>query len=182
MKVNVKPATYIFLVLLLLLVPFPWLLGWMIAVTFHELCHYAAVKLCGGEVYSLDLNPGGANMQCSTMTSSKAIFCVLFGPLGGLLPMLFGGVFPELALCSFLLSVYNLLPILPLDGGRALKIFLGDGKLFCVVQWTALILLTIILLYFAYLLHFLFLPLTMICGLWFRSGKIPCKDSVYKLQ
>lgn len=182
MKLNIKPATYIFLVLLLFLVPISWLLGWVIAVTFHEICHYVAVKLCGGKVYSLNLNPGGANMQCSTMTGGKAIFCILFGPLGGLLPMLLGGVFPELALCSFLLSAYNLLPILPLDGGRALKIFLGDGKLFSIAQWTALVLLTGILLYFAFLLRFVLLPLAMILSLWLRSGKIPCKDSVYKLQ
>lgn len=182
MKVNIKPSAYIFFTILLFLVPFSWLFGWLIAVAFHELCHYIAVRLCGGEVYSLELDPTGASMQCSTMSAGKALLCVLIGPLGGLLPVLLGSAFPQLALCSFLLSGYNLLPILPLDGGRALNILLGDDKVFAVVQWTVLILLTIILLYFAFLLHFILLPLAIICGLWFRSGKIPCKDSVYKLQ
>ncbi len=182
MKVNIKPSAYIFFVLLLFLVPFPWLLGWGIAVVFHELCHYIAVRFCGGEVHSLELEPTGANMQCSTMTTGKALFCVLFGPIGGLLPIFADSVFPQLALCSFLLSAYNLLPILPLDGGRALNILLGDGKLFSVVQWTVLIFLTIILVFIAYWLQFILLPLIMICSLWLRSGKIPCKEFVYKLQ
>ena len=63
MEINVKTNTYIYLVLLLFLVPLPWLLAWLVAVAFHEVCHWVAVNLCGGEIYRLTVGIGGANME-----------------------------------------------------------------------------------------------------------------------
>lgn len=182
MRVNVKPNTYIYLVLLLFLVPIKWLAAWLLAVGFHELCHWVAVKLCGGEVYVLTVGIGGANMECSPLSNGKRLFAVLSGPIGGFALVLLGRWFPRTALCSWLLSVYNLLPLLPLDGGRALEILLGQRPAFAFIEKLILILMSMAALYGVIVLHFGVLPLTIMAGLWLKHRKSPCKPRACRVQ
>ena len=125
-KIDIKYNTYIYIVLLLFFVPLKWLLAWLFAAGFHEVCHWFAVKLCGGDVYSITVGIAGAKMECSSMKRTRRLFAVLSGPLGGLLLLAFARWIPRVALCSWLLSMYNLLPLLPLDVGTALEILLGE--------------------------------------------------------
>lgn len=134
MHISVKSYTYLFLAILIMLVPLQWLCAWILAVLFHEFCHYAAVMICGGTVTQLSVSIGGVCMQCSPLTDAKRIIATLSGPIGGLLPVVFYRMYPHLAICAWVLSAYNLLPILPLDGGRILQILIGSGVLFYKTQ------------------------------------------------
>ena len=59
------------------------------------------------------------------MSGGREVVCILAGPLGGLSLLLLCRRFPRVAICGMLQSVYNVLPIYPLDGGRALRGILG---------------------------------------------------------
>ncbi len=109
------------LALMLLLVPLKWLLAALIAAAFHELCHYLAIRQCSGKWQSLKLYSFAAHLPLPQMSRGREVLCALAGPVGGLSLLLLVRWMPRLALCAGLQSIYNLLPIYPLDGGRALQ-------------------------------------------------------------
>ena len=180
MPLDIKPNTYIYMVLLLFLIPLKWLLAWVFAAGFHELCHLFAVKLCGGEILHMTVGIGGAKMVCSPMSNKKSLFAVLCGPIGGLLPVLFARWIPRAALCCWLLSMYNLLPLLCLDGGRAIEIVLGTKAV--IIHKLFLIMLSIGAVFVSVVLHFGLLPLGIIVILWLKNRKSPCKPGACKVQ
>ena len=173
-KIWLKPNTYIYLALLLLLVPFPWLAAWLIAVIFHELCHWLSVRLCGGVVEWVTVAIGGANMQSSGLSDGRRLLCILSGPVGGLVLILLQRWIPRIAICSWLLSMYNLLPVLPLDGGRALQIILRKNEVFYFIERCVLVLLTTIAFFAAFCLRLGILPLLIAGILWLKNRKTPC--------
>ncbi len=116
----------IILALALLVLPMQWLLAIVLAAAFHELCHYWAVRLCGGEIHRITLGLTGARMEVSDLRPDRELICALAGPLGGLCLLIFVRWFPRTAICAAAQSLYNLLPVYPLDGGRALR---------CALEW-----------------------------------------------
>lgn len=179
-KIDVRPSAYIYIVILLFLMPIKWILAWMFAAGFHETCHFIAVKLSGGEIHRVIIGLSGAKIECGPLSRTKSLFAVLSGPVGGLLPLLFARWIPRTALCCWLLSVYNLLPLLHLDGGRAIEILLGPKAR--AIQRISLILLSVGALYISFVLHFGLLPLSLIAILWLKNRNTPCKRSACKLQ
>lgn len=175
MQFSVKANTYIYLTILLFLIPLRWIVSWLIAIIFHECSHWIAVRLCRGTVYSLSIGLSGADMQCSNMPNRCRMFAVLCGPIGGLLLAGLGRWFPRVALCSFLLSMYNLLPLLPLDGGRALHILFKGNKCFYTLQNIILALIILFAIVCAYTLKIGVWPLAIAAILYLRNRKIPCK-------
>lgn len=107
--------------LMLLLVPFRWVLASILAATIHELGHYAAVRLSGGTVRSLSIRAGSACMMTSDLSVVKQILCLIAGPLSGMMFLLLAKRFPVTAVCAFMQSLYNLLPVYPLDGGKLIR-------------------------------------------------------------
>lgn len=182
MKVSIKENVYIYFVIILFLIPFQWLFAWLIAVCIHEFSHWLSVRLLGGKVYSLEIGMAGANMVCETLSKPKQILSVLSGPIGGFIIVLTGTRFPRLALCSWVLSVYNLLPLLPLDGGRALQILMNAHPSFHTIEKITLIVLFLCALYLAIPLQLGLFPLIILALLWLKNRKKPCKEWVYKVQ
>lgn len=182
MKITFNSNTYLYLAILLLILPVKWLIAWLIAVCFHEACHYLAVKLCGGESYHLRVGFGGAVISCSELTNKKHLFSLLAGPLGGLLLVFFGRWFPRVALCSWALSVYNLLPLLPLDGGQALRLLMKNSQRFYTVERVILIVLTFCSIWASFLLRLGVLPVAIVGILWVKNRNSPCKEWACKVQ
>lgn len=105
--------------LAILILPLNWVLAGTIAAGFHELCHCLMVRAMGGRVWEFRIGIGGAVMETSPMSTGRELLCVLAGPLGGILLMVFYRWIPRVAICAGLQSAFNMLPIYPLDGGRA---------------------------------------------------------------
>ena len=111
----------VLLAFMLLMVPLPWLLASFVAALVHELCHYAAIRLCGADARGLSLYSFAACLPLPAMSRGREVLCALAGPAGGFLLLLFVRWMPRVALCGAMQSCYNLLPIYPFDGGRALQ-------------------------------------------------------------
>lgn len=120
MKLSFQPAACVVLAFAILILPIQWLLSWILAAWFHELCHYLMIRMTGGRVLKVKLGIFGAEMIADIPLSGREVLCALAGPLGGMLLLLLVRIAPRVALCAFVQSACNLLPVYPLDGGRIL--------------------------------------------------------------
>ncbi len=105
---------------LLLILPLNWMLGALFAAGFHELCHILAILLTGGCVHAIRIGIQGAVIHTSPMERRQELLCAVAGPAGSLLLWILYPVMPRLALCGLIHGLFNLIPVYPLDGGRAL--------------------------------------------------------------
>lgn len=118
---EVLPEFYIFLSVMLLLLPLPWLFAALGAGFLHELGHYLSVKAFRIPVYRILLGAGGARMKTGAMNPPQSVLCASAGPfVGGLLFLLFP-ILPRVAVCGLLQTVYNILPFPDFDGSRILR-------------------------------------------------------------
>lgn len=122
---EIHPGLPVLLAALLLLLPLQWVIALVLAATVHECFHALAVRLLGGRILRLTIGPGGAVMEATPMEGTKALLCSLAGPAGSLSLLLVSRWLPRAAICSLIQGCYNLLPLLPLDGGNALSCFLS---------------------------------------------------------
>ena len=121
MKIRIEPGFAVFTLLVYALVgelvwPFFWAAG------VHELSHLAAVWLLGRKVKIVTLRFADGQIMTAPMGYVEEAACALAGPAANLLCCwLFRFWAPAFAALSLLLGCYNLLPVEPLDGGRALR-------------------------------------------------------------
>ena len=98
------------------------------AVAVHEAGHLLALCSSGARLKTFSLQATGPVLHCTALPSgAAAVFAALSGPAAGL-------AFWKLAVfrwtlaaeTSLVLSLVNLLPVLPMDGGRALLALVGS--------------------------------------------------------
>ena len=128
--------------MMILTLPSSWLFAAVCAAAVHEGFHILAIRMCGGRSLLGELCAWNAGIPLPYLGRWKELICALAGPAGGLLLLALLPVWPEIALCGCLQSLYNLLPIYPLDGGRAMfclnSILLPPNYAHCisnVIQW-----------------------------------------------
>lgn len=184
-------ADCIFLALLCLVLPLDWLLAAVTAAAFHEFCHLAAVVLTGGELYSLHLHQWGAVMEASVMDQRRELLCILAGPAGSLFLLVFAEFAPKIALCGLVQGLFNLMPVYPLDGGRAMSCVTGmlfsprtADKICTIVSFASLGAVCLAGIYGTFVIRLGIMPV-LAAGLWLMRavrGKIPCKESKLGVQ
>lgn len=132
----------------------------MLLAIIHELSHLIAGLIIKYKPYSINITPFGLQIEFKTKCEDynkkiikgsllclKRIFIAVIGPITNMvigLTILFGklNVRQELWVYSnFIIGIFNLLPIYPLDGGRILKeilhIFLGLEKSYIYINKVA---------------------------------------------
>ena len=98
------------------------------AAAVHELGHWLALGLLGARVTGLRLNVFGAEMETAwdRLSYGAELTAVLAGPAAnlvwGLVLASLGKAWFEAAGAHLVLCAFNLLPVRPLDGGRALEL------------------------------------------------------------
>lgn len=119
---------------LLLIAWFGLVNGWkMLAMVLgasllHEMGHWLVLRLLGCETARLRITVLGAELDSRhrQLSYGGELAAVLAGPavnlLAGLLLSRLGGVWTEAAGAQLVLCAFNLLPVRPLDGGRALEL------------------------------------------------------------
>lgn len=112
---------YVAVAVVLLTLPISWSVSWFLAVAFHELCHIITLALLHKEIYSIRIGVSGATIDTEALAPIQELISAAAGPLGGLCLVAFLYVFPQLAVCALLQTVFNLLPIYPMDGSRIIR-------------------------------------------------------------
>ncbi|MDO4749773.1 MAG: site-2 protease family protein [Eubacteriales bacterium] len=138
MTFTVTPAAAVLFPLLYLLDDSGLTAALLPAVFAHEMGHFLALRVCRARVTVLRLDILGLQMDYrGVLDAGEEVLCALAGPAAGLLfagaASLVGrrtgsGYFSCTAGISFLLSCFNLLPALPLDGGRAVLALCGGRR------------------------------------------------------
>jgi stage IV sporulation protein FB len=125
-KLRVTPGFFLLAAIAFYLDEGMGMLGWcVLACTVHELGHYFVGRWFGGRLRWLELSALGGQLSLDyprPLSYGREVAVALSGPLTNLLLGWLAsraGAF-LLAAVSFGLGFFNLLPILPLDGGKAL--------------------------------------------------------------
>ena len=119
--IRAEAGFWLVLGLMVLLFPLRFLLGILTAALVHELGHILALRLLGGRVQGIRLHSCGARIEAAPMETGRAAICALAGPAAGAVCILAWRWFPDLALAALVQTVFNLIPVYPLDGGRAVR-------------------------------------------------------------
>lgn len=104
--------------------------GWYLLVVvlgaalIHELGHWAVLRLLGAEIHEVRVSILGAAMKIDStrLTYGRELAATLAGPAANFLAALVLTTLKEemVAGAHLALGIFNLLPIRPLDGGRAM--------------------------------------------------------------
>lgn len=171
--VSSSPVAWILLAFAVLLLPLPWLLAFLVSSLFHELFHYAAVRLCGCRVTELQFRSDGVHMNTTSLLPLQAAFCSLAGPVGALMLLALSRWMPRVALCAAIQSAYHLLPIYPLDGGRALQsisdYFGWNNRIAICIEFSVLCGIALFGIYSSVSLRLGVIPIFLSLGLIFRT-------------
>lgn len=191
MKVYVSSMACVYLSLILLAIPLRWVFAWVFAAGFHELLHVIALWLYGIKIEHIEIGLYGAKIQTLDLAPDQMVICALAGPLGGVLLLSLWRYFPRLALCALAQTLFNLVPILPLDGGQALqgllRLILPErwvntaNKAIEFILFTALTAVSILAIV-TWKLGILPLLLTTALAIHRKNRKIPCKWGALKVQ
>ncbi len=97
----------------------------LIAAGLHELGHILTLRLLHHGIHRLKLTASGLILETGPLPYLHELFVSLSGPAVNF-ALLFVSArrFPLFALVNLCLFLYNMLPIFPLDGGRALRAML----------------------------------------------------------
>ena len=119
--VRVEGGVWIGLGIGVLFLPLRFLLGVLLAAMVHELGHLTAMYFTGVPVEGFIIHPFGARIQAGPMEPGTEILCALAGPMAGALTIFAWKWFPEMAVAGLVQTIFNLIPIYPLDGGRVAR-------------------------------------------------------------
>ena len=122
-KIRISPLSAVFLPLAFLICGAKQFALFLAAVIIHESGHVAFILLSSQKIVSVSIMPCGLDIKregSSSYLTDAAIY--IAGPLFNIVFALFSYIFlPSLAFANLAFGVFNLLPVIPLDGGCTLR-------------------------------------------------------------
>lgn len=175
--------------LLIMTVPLKWLLASIMAAVLHELGHICAVRLCKGTIRDVEIRLGGVCMYSVPMKPLHSILCIAAGPVTSFSLLFLIHLAPRIAICGFAQGLFNLLPIMPLDGGRLLREFINlfgspktASRICNAVEILTLIVLGSWILITAVFCQSGVFAVLLYLGFLYSRIKRPCKESKMRVQ
>ena len=120
-KLDITAGAYLSAAIGVLLLPLKWLLCAFLAASFHELGHLIALRICNVPIHSVRIGMFGAEISTGPLTEAQELICAIAGPVFSLSLLAFAGYLPVLSLLGLIQGLFNLIPILPMDGGRVTR-------------------------------------------------------------
>jgi len=131
LKVEINLKIILLGILFFVLEQLDMYLIFLIFIVFHEIAHMLVGIICGLKPKNFCLNPLGVSVEFymyGTRERKKKIATYLAGPLLNLIMALIFSVISidenlkmKIVYTNLVLALFNLIPILPLDGGKILK-------------------------------------------------------------
>jgi stage IV sporulation protein FB len=186
-SLQISSGFFLMLSASLLILPLRLVGGWLIAASVHELAHIIALK---DHVIRLNILPLGAKIETMPITLKQELIAALAGPFASLLLITLYRVFPSVAICGLVQFLYNMIPVYPMDGGRALRCIIirlcGISQANNIMGLMRVLILLLLLSFSCYatIVFKTALPALASIVLIIRSakGKIPCKYRVRGVQ
>lgn len=150
--------------------------------------HYIVILLTGGRVFRVNFTANGVAMDADITENRQEFACAMSGPLGSLLLALLINKAPILGTCALIQFLVNLLPIYPLDGGRALSCLLVRispkyrPAIMRIVSFTFRALLLLLGIYLSFMKSLGLLPIIFASMIVARNINIPCKRLWKRVQ
>ena len=175
---------------MILILPLDWILAVISAALFHELCHILSVYFLNGKILKINVQANGCILETTRMKDWKQFVSILAGPLGSVSLLLLYRIAPKVAICGLIHGIYNLIPIVPSDGGHLLQIMLNR---ICSEKTDVIMKDVAIVIYFAIIVYTIWYYLTAKQTGWplflaissiIKSipRKTPCKQSEIGVQ
>lgn len=155
-KIEVSGSFFFFCIIILFVLPLSWVIAGITSAVFHEICHLLMIKLFHKEIYFVKIGVWGTEIASEPLSGWKEIICLLAGPAGSLFLVLFFRWLPLTAFLGLMQGLFNLLPVLPLDGGRIILSvftgFLGQERALLWVRWIGVVIIAMLLALLTYVL------------------------------
>lgn len=131
MKIEINLKIILFFILFFLLNNIDTYLIFLIFVFIHEIAHLFCGILIGGIPKKLYLNPLGVSLEFYSYGKKNSLSKICFFLAGPLINLIIGFIFSfikydeyykiKIIYTNLALCIFNLIPIIPLDGGKILK-------------------------------------------------------------
>ncbi len=186
-RIRVEGSAWILLALLVVLLPLNWVMAAVLAATVHECSHLLVMYALEIPAFEMRIGARGAALDTGPMTVRQELACALAGPVGSFLMLILIHTMPRVALCGLAQGLYNLLPVLPLDGGRCLSsllyLWVGEDRSNAVMKWIQ-VFISVCLAAAGIVLQLEFLVGMggLLGAKLLLTGKRPCKDGQLGVQ